>query len=188
MAQWDIVLGRRRKSERRKSERRKSEAREQAMLRAAGAAVRRAEAKARSSSVSPPPRSPSPSAFPGLAAPHIPPPPPRQPPLAPLNSQSQPELGHAQQQRAGQRRHAGGLSLAPIGVYTPPANDRATSSPEPAHERLPSLPRSQTQGAHLGAAGQRGPFVTPPARRDWVGFLSAGNVGGFPMPRVLTDP
>ena len=76
MGQWDIVLGRKQAKKERRRQQTQEVARESARLRADGAAVRRAER------AHPRPRTTSP--LEGMDMPHVPPPPDRSPPLAPM--------------------------------------------------------------------------------------------------------
>ena len=76
MGQWDIVLGRKQAKKERRRQQTQEVARESARLRADGAAVRRAER------AHPRPRTTEP--LEGVEMPHVPPPPDRSPPLAPM--------------------------------------------------------------------------------------------------------
>ena len=76
MGQWDVLLGRKQAKKERRRQQTQEVARESARLRADGAAVRRAER------AHPRPRTTSP--LEGMDMPHVPPPPDRSPPLAPM--------------------------------------------------------------------------------------------------------
>ena len=143
MGQWDLVLGRKQAKKDRRRQQTQQAAREAARLRADGAAVRRAER------AHPPARATEP--LDGVAVPHVPPPPERSPPLAPMAG-VRAEAAHAGTSPEGSPRPRGPQHVSAPAIVSMP------HAPPSALPALPAIPNKK-------------------AARDWVGFLSpfAGN-------------
>ena len=103
MGQWDVLLGRKQAKKDKRRQQKQTEVQEAARLRAYGAAVRRAErAHPRQRAVT---SVPSPR-YDSMPMPHVPPPPSRSPPLAPM-------VGLRAETSPGEHRSPRGDSFAP---------------------------------------------------------------------------